>query len=118
MMRFFKSIAFCTASFLVAGGIVHAFPANGQLPLGLKDAPPERYTVSGRHNVSLRLFAELEELARIVDIAYCVGVTGIYRPFKCASRCDEFPGYELVDVCLFSLFSCLFFSSVFGNART
>lgn len=52
----------------------------------------------GNHNVSTQLFAELEEFARIVDIAYCVGVTGIYPPFECASRCSEFPGYQLVDV--------------------
>jgi hypothetical protein len=115
-MRFLKSIEFCAAS-LFSAGIVRAFPADVQSPLGLNDAPPGRYTVSGRHNVSLRLFAELEELARIVDIAYCVGVTGIYRPFECASRCDEFPGYELVDVCSFLLSSCLFLLLFCDSAR-
>ena len=48
-------------------------------------------------NISISLFAELEELARIVDISYCVGTTGIAKPFSCASRCDEFPAFELVD---------------------
>ncbi|KAK0100259.1 hypothetical protein ONS96_007542 [Cadophora gregata f. sp. sojae] len=48
-------------------------------------------------NISISLFAELEELARIVDISYCVGTTGISKPFSCASRCDEFPSFELVD---------------------
>ncbi|KAH6671336.1 Alpha/Beta hydrolase protein [Halenospora varia] len=48
-------------------------------------------------NISLPLFAELEELSRIVDISYCVGTTGISHPFQCASRCDEFPTFELVD---------------------
>ena len=48
--------------------------------------------------MSIKLFVELEEFARLVDIAYCVGVTGIQAPFECASRCDEFPGYQLVDV--------------------
>ncbi|PVH85647.1 alpha/beta-hydrolase [Cadophora sp. DSE1049] len=48
-------------------------------------------------NISVSLFAELEELARIVDISYCVGTTGISKPFSCASRCDEFPSFELVD---------------------
>merc|ERR1712093_343451 len=48
-------------------------------------------------NISVSLFAELEELARIVDISYCVGTTGISKPFLCASRCDEFPDFELVD---------------------
>src|SRR4051794_1593422 len=48
--------------------------------------------------ISVRLFAELEELARIVDIAYCVGTAGlgIQKPFQCASRCDEFENFELV----------------------
>ncbi|MCJ1282088.1 hypothetical protein MMC26_001411 [Xylographa opegraphella] len=46
--------------------------------------------------VSKELFYELEELARIVDISYCVGTTGIQKPFLCASRCQEFPAFELV----------------------
>jgi pimeloyl-ACP methyl ester carboxylesterase len=48
------------------------------------------------HHVSLPLFNELEELSRLVDIAYCVGTTGIAKPFTCASRCSEFPTLELV----------------------
>ncbi len=48
-------------------------------------------------NISMSLFAELEELARIVDISYCVGLTGISKPFLCASRCSDFPSFELVD---------------------
>ncbi|PBP25791.1 hypothetical protein BUE80_DR003216 [Diplocarpon rosae] len=54
-------------------------------------------TAPGRAPPSPALFAELEELARIVDIAYCVGTTGIARPFLCASRCADFPAFELVD---------------------
>ena len=50
-------------------------------------------------DVSVKLFMELEELARLVDISYCVGNTGVWKPFRCASRCVDFPGYELVDVC-------------------
>jgi hypothetical protein len=48
--------------------------------------------------ISVELFAELEELARIVDISYCVGATGlgIQKPFQCLSRCSEFPNFELV----------------------
>ncbi|KAF1824193.1 alpha/beta-hydrolase [Dissoconium aciculare CBS 342.82] len=48
--------------------------------------------------VSLQLYADLEELARLVDIAYCVGSTslGIASPFRCLSRCAEFPAFELV----------------------
>lgn len=54
---------------------------------------------SGDHTVSAALFAELEELARIVDISYCVGLTsnGISEPFQCLSRCSEFPDFELIN---------------------
>ncbi|TGZ78362.1 alpha/beta-hydrolase [Ascodesmis nigricans] len=52
------------------------------------------------HNatVSQRLFDELEELARIVDIAYCVGTmnSGITNPFQCLSFCKDFPDFELI----------------------
>lgn len=61
--------------------------------------PESSYAVQvGSRHVSTALFNELEELARLVDIAYCVGVSGIRPPFECVSRCDDFPGYELVDV--------------------
>jgi len=50
--------------------------------------------------ISQALFWELEELARIVDISYCVGTAGlgIQKPFKCASRCGDrdFETFELV----------------------
>ncbi|KAK4500222.1 hypothetical protein PRZ48_008409 [Zasmidium cellare] len=54
---------------------------------------------SGGRNVSVALFTELEELARIVDITYCVGSTsfGISKPFSCLSRCADFPQFELVE---------------------
>lgn len=55
---------------------------------------------SGNHSISVKLFAELEELARIVDISYCVGMTGlgIQKPFQCVSRCSDFENFELVTV--------------------
>jgi len=99
-MRFLKSISISVVLFYAA--ITAAFPANGQQPLSVwesSDAQAQGHNlVSGNRNVSIRLFAELEEFARLVDIAYCVGVTGIQPPFECASRCDEFPEYQLVDV--------------------
>lgn len=51
-------------------------------------------------NISIELFNDLEELSRIVDIAYCVGTTslGIQKPFLCASRCQDFKSFELVKV--------------------
>lgn len=66
-----------------------AFPAL-QVPL-LRHATLDR-------SVSAELFTDLEELARIVDISYCVGLTGlgISKPFHCLSRCSEFPSFELV----------------------
>ncbi|KAG5984982.1 hypothetical protein E4U54_006079 [Claviceps lovelessii] len=45
----------------------------------------------GGSSISTSLFAELERLARLVDISYCVGNTGVRKPFQCLSRCKEFP---------------------------
>ena|SRR5436190_22718900 len=77
------------------------------LSTGIQGPPPVRPSYqsddgnrvgsSGR-KVSRELFSSLEELARIVDITYCVGTTGIYKPFRCAGRCREFEGFELVTV--------------------
>lgn len=68
-----------------------------QIPLML-DGPSRT-----NHGISADLFIELEELSRIVDIAYCVGLAGagIQKPFSCASRCDDFEGFELVTVCFY-----------------
>jgi pimeloyl-ACP methyl ester carboxylesterase len=63
----------------------------------LHPAPQAVVQAASPHEpISLQLFYELEELSRIVDIAYCVGTTGISEPFSCASRCSEFPSLELV----------------------
>lgn len=63
----------------------------------LQDASqPAAPSASSQDHISLEFFNELEELSRIVDIAYCVGVSGIRKPFSCASRCSEFPTFELV----------------------
>ncbi|KAH8885242.1 alpha/beta-hydrolase, partial [Thozetella sp. PMI_491] len=50
----------------------------------------------GTRGVSRALFASLERMSRLVDITYCVGTSGVSRPFSCASRCSEFPTVELV----------------------
>ena len=47
------------------------------------------------NGVSTALFADLERLARLVDISYCVGNTGIQQPFQCLSRCPDFPNLTL-----------------------
>ncbi|OGM40868.1 putative actin-related protein 2/3 complex subunit 1A [Aspergillus bombycis] len=52
--------------------------------------------VVSKFSISHETFASLEELSRIVDVSYCVGSTGVQKPFRCLSRCDEFPGFELI----------------------
>ncbi|EGO52508.1 hypothetical protein NEUTE1DRAFT_72200 [Neurospora tetrasperma FGSC 2508] len=34
-------------------------------------------------------------MARLVDITYCVGTTGVSKPFSCVSRCKDFPSMQL-----------------------
>jgi hypothetical protein len=84
---------FC-ASFALAASLSRAHGAQ-QAPLQRPHASP-----SNGSSISVDLFAELEELARIVDISYCVGSTGlgIQKPFQCLSRCSEFESFELVKV--------------------
>ncbi len=65
---------------------------------GLVDALPITDGGKPLQNVSPELFSELEELSKLVDIAYCVGMTGVWPPFECMSRCKAFTGYELVTV--------------------
>ncbi|KAI1000996.1 hypothetical protein K3495_g7205 [Podosphaera aphanis] len=59
--------------------------------------PHQQREPQWNRNTSQSLFQELEQLSRIVDISYCVGNTGISRPFNCASRCSDFPTFELID---------------------
>jgi hypothetical protein len=58
--------------------------------------------LASNDTITRELFFELEELARIVDIAYCVGTAGlgIQKPFECASHCgdEDFRNFELVTV--------------------
>lgn len=66
----------------------------GQIPLRAASA------ASLGEPISQDLFDELEELSRIVDIAYCVGSlnTGVDKPFECLSFCRNFPSFELKQV--------------------
>lgn len=82
-------LALATPILSVATAIAPPGP-DRQAPL-LHHAPTNR-------TVSAELFTELEELARVIDISYCVGITGfgISKPFSCLSRCSEFPDFELV----------------------
>lgn len=49
-------------------------------------------------SIEPELFDSLEELSRLVDISYCVGTTGVQKPFQCLSHCAEFADLELVTV--------------------
>lgn len=76
-------------------GAVTAIPSRSQqVPLFAWETPQP-----GK-GISVELFNDLEELSRIVDIAYCVGTAGlgIQKPFLCASRCQNFEHFELVKV--------------------
>jgi len=60
--------------------------------------PLAHHHVTSSRTISPTLFADLEELSRIVDVAYCVGGVGlgIQKPFECPSRCADFESFELV----------------------
>ena len=69
-------------------------------PPSLVSQPPSHTATAGEGlpaGVSDRFFAHLERLSRLVDITYCVGTTGLWRPFECVSRCKDFPTLELVE---------------------
>ncbi|SPN96904.1 related to triacylglycerol lipase [Cephalotrichum gorgonifer] len=51
---------------------------------------------AGGEGVSIGLFSSLERMSRLVDISYCVGMSGVSRPFNCISRCKDFPSLTLV----------------------
>lgn len=65
---------------------------SSQQPISLRSGHDDDLST---RSVSPAFFTDLERLARLVDIAYCVGTSGIYQPFSCASRCKEFPNLRL-----------------------
>lgn len=77
--------------------VVSASTISYQQPLGQPALNTHR---APRHtqNITQPLFDDLEELSRIVDIAYCVGTlnVGIEPPFQCLSFCKDFPSFELI----------------------
>ncbi|KID77449.1 uncharacterized protein G6M90_00g097260 [Metarhizium brunneum] len=56
---------------------------------------PSPNNESSPSSISTSLFADLERLSRLVDVSYCIGSTGVHKPFQCLSRCKEFPGLSL-----------------------
>jgi hypothetical protein len=61
-------------------------------------SPQQREASQHDKQISQTLFDDLQELARLVDISYCVGSTGLREPFECLNHCKEFEGFELVTV--------------------
>ncbi|KAI0020152.1 alpha/beta-hydrolase [Xylariomycetidae sp. FL0641] len=76
-------------SLQLLGFLVTASPVTAHKPLG------DGTTPARPDGISLGFFAALERLSRLVDITYCVGTSGISRPFSCVSRCKDFPSLEL-----------------------
>jgi len=83
----FGYLLICVSAFLL-----QVVASREQAPLSQQQQVPANRTVSPQ------LFADLEELSRIVDIAYCVGDLGlgIKKPFSCVSRCKDFENFELI----------------------
>lgn len=76
-------------------------PNNVPPPRSISDETPFGAlpaSLAAERNITQELFDELEELAKIVDISYCIGGlnSGIQSPFKCYSFCREFPDFELI----------------------
>ncbi|KAL2864564.1 lipase family protein [Aspergillus lucknowensis] len=68
-------------------------------PLNAPVVPLEVVTPEGNSSerrISPDLFDSLQELAHVVDVSYCIGTTGIRKPFQCLSHCNELKGFELV----------------------
>ncbi|KAL8658133.1 MAG: hypothetical protein Q9226_001252 [Calogaya cf. arnoldii] len=86
----YRNIGMLLIAWLLLGATAALAGKLPQVPLSVPDS-------AGR-NISIELFDDLEELSRIVDIAYCVGTAGlgIQKPFLCASRCQDFKSFELV----------------------
>lgn len=76
----------------LAGSSAELHPEPQQRPIS---SPSSDDGYARASSVSTAFFASLERLARLVDITYCVGTTGISPPFSCASRCSEFPNLRL-----------------------
>lgn len=68
--------------------------ASPQLRLHGRDATQTPSAMT--ETISTPLFATLERLARLVDVTYCIGNTGVTKPFDCISRCEDFPNLSLV----------------------
>jgi pimeloyl-ACP methyl ester carboxylesterase len=91
-MRLLSSLIALLAGASLAGSSVELHSRPQQRPISCPSSDDE---CAGANSVSTAFFASLERFARLVDITYCVGNTGISPPFSCASRCNEFPELRL-----------------------
>ncbi|KAL4808564.1 Alpha/Beta hydrolase protein [Aspergillus unguis] len=80
--------------YLVAFAQICALSSAHLIPFGVTKTPDDNRP--GRQ-ISPDLFNSLNELAHIVDISYCIGTTGVQKPFQCLSHCRELEGFELLD---------------------
>ncbi|PHH84102.1 hypothetical protein CDD83_2472 [Cordyceps sp. RAO-2017] len=80
-------------SFLLAARLLDGAVAGGPAPEPIRPHEPAPARTA---SISTPLFADLERMSRIVDISYCVGNSGVRKPFRCLSRCSEFPELSLV----------------------
>ncbi|KAK4129566.1 alpha/beta-hydrolase [Parathielavia appendiculata] len=99
-MRLLRTLTLAPLFPVVLAEPIPPIPAQTSPP-GLSDQqylfPSAQALQSPRPNgVSTPFFASLERAARLVDIAYCVGTTGISPPFSCVSRCKDFPSLRLI----------------------
>ncbi|KAJ6259971.1 Lipase [Drechslerella dactyloides] len=80
-----------SASLLPAPAIANPVAGQRQIPLVTADSKVHR-------TISADLYADFEELSRIVDITYCIGTPspGISEPFICPSHCAAFPSFQLI----------------------
>lgn len=81
-------------AFGIAEGLSCPTANGGQINSACQPHEPENHS----RQISQTLFDELQELARLVDVSYCVGSTGLREPFDCLNHCKEFEGFELVTV--------------------
>ncbi|KAF4980124.1 hypothetical protein FZEAL_3788 [Fusarium zealandicum] len=70
---------------------------HAQLPLQQHEPAAIPSEAPAPSSISVALFATLERFSRLVDIAYCIGTTGVRKPFDCVSRCNDFPNLSLIN---------------------
>ncbi|KAL2113085.1 hypothetical protein VUR80DRAFT_5340 [Thermomyces stellatus] len=76
---------------LLAPGLAEPIPATHHVQERLQGD-----NTTDDKGVSIALFSSLERMSRLVDVTYCVGTSGVSKPFNCISRCKDFPSLTLI----------------------